>query len=81
MQDANIPGLNFFGEDQAVRMVEERFKLDDTEEEALSFFAQLIEQEMSAWGAVLIDRLHGFSQGWGMTFVFIMMALLVFLYE
>ena len=64
MQDANIPGLNFFGGDQAVRKVEERFKLDGTEEEALSFFAQLIEREMGAWGAVLIDKLHGFAQGW-----------------
>lgn len=64
MQDANIPGLNFFGGDQAVRKVEERFKLDGTEEEALSFFAQLIEREMGAWGPVLIDKLHGFAQGW-----------------
>ncbi|WPH02889.1 Hypothetical protein R9X50_00575700 [Acrodontium crateriforme] len=63
MQDANIPGLAFFGPD-SVRKVEERFKLDVSEEEALSFFAQLIEREMGAWGPVLIDKLHGFTQGW-----------------
>ena len=64
MQDANIPGLNFFGGDQAVRKVEERFKLDGSESEALAFFGQLIEREMGAWGAVLIDKLHGLTQGW-----------------
>ena len=64
MQDANIPGLKFFEGEQSVRKVEERFKLDGTEEEALGFFAQLIEREMGAWGPVLIDKLHGFAQGW-----------------
>ena len=64
MQDANIPGLKFFEGEQSVRKVEERFKLDGSEEEALGFFAQLIEREMGAWGPVLIDKLHGFAQGW-----------------
>jgi phosphatidylinositol 3-kinase len=72
MQDANIPGLRppdgevggAAGSLGAVRKVEERFKLDMTEEEALGFFAQLIDREMGAWGPVLIDKLHGFTQGW-----------------
>jgi phosphatidylinositol 3-kinase len=64
MQDANIPGLSFYEGEQSVRKVEERFKLEGTEEEALGFFAQLIEREMGAWGPVLIDKLHGFAQGW-----------------
>lgn len=63
MQDAHIPGLAVFGSD-SVRKVEERFKLDVTEDEAIGFFAQLIEREMGAWGPVLIDKLHGFTQGW-----------------
>ncbi|QIX01273.1 hypothetical protein AMS68_006790 [Peltaster fructicola] len=63
MQDANIPGLMVFG-DQAVRKVEERFKLDVSEDEAIGFFGQLIEREMGAWGAVVIDKLHGIVQGW-----------------
>jgi phosphatidylinositol 3-kinase len=63
MQDAGIPGLTMFG-DQAVRKVEERFKLDVGEEEAVRFFAQMIEKEMGAWGPVLIDKLHGFTQTW-----------------
>ena len=48
----------------AVRKVEERFKLDLSEEEALALFAQLIDRELGAWGAQLIDRLHGLAQGW-----------------
>nr|POF17127.1 phosphatidylinositol 3-kinase vps34 [Quercus suber] len=63
MQDANIPGLAWFGAD-SVRKVEERFKLDMTEDEALIFLGQLIEKEMGAWGPVLIDKLHGLAQGW-----------------
>ncbi|EMC99255.1 hypothetical protein BAUCODRAFT_104191 [Baudoinia panamericana UAMH 10762] len=65
MQEANIPGLAIMGAgDAAVRKVEERFKLDVSEDEALGFFAQLIEREMGAWAPVLIDRLHGLAQGW-----------------
>jgi len=64
MQDANIPGLAIFGGGDSVRKVEERFKLDVSEDEALAFFSQLIEKEMGAWGPVLIDKLHGFTQGW-----------------
>ncbi|CAK4032922.1 Phosphatidylinositol 3-kinase vps34 [Lecanosticta acicola] len=64
MGDAAIPGIAVFGGEQAVRKVEERFKLDVGEEEAVRFFGTMIEKEMGAWGAVLIDKLHGFTQGW-----------------
>lgn len=68
MQEANIPGLIFPGELEsasvAVRKVEERFRLDGTEGEALEFMGSLIEREMGAWGGVVIDKLHGFVQGW-----------------
>ncbi|KAJ8603930.1 hypothetical protein MRB53_041997 [Persea americana] len=60
--DAGIPGLAIFGGEQAVRKVEERFKLDVSEEESVRFFAQMIEKEMGAWGPVLIDKLHGLTQ-------------------
>lgn len=63
MQDAHIPGLSVFGGD-AVKKVEERFKLDVTEDDAIMFFGQLIEREKGAWGPVLIDKLHGLAQGW-----------------
>lgn len=64
MSDAAIPGIAVFGGEQAVRKVEERFKLDVGEEEAVRFFGTMIEKEMSAVGAMLIDTLHGFTQKW-----------------
>ncbi|KAM3416800.1 Phosphatidylinositol 3-kinase VPS34 [Cercospora zeina] len=63
MQDAGIPGLAIFG-DQAVRKVEERFKLDVSEDDAVRFFSEMIDREIGAWGPVLIDKLHGFTQNW-----------------
>ncbi|KAK0303865.1 Phosphatidylinositol (PI) 3-kinase [Friedmanniomyces endolithicus] len=66
MQDAGIPGLAVVGggEGGSVGKVEERFKLDVGEAEAVTLFGALIEREMGAWGAVVIDRLHGLTQGW-----------------
>ena len=69
MQDAQIPGLQFPGAAEgddmiAVRKVEERFKLDVTEDEALVWFGQLVEREMGAWGGRVIDKLHAYTQGW-----------------
>jgi phosphatidylinositol 3-kinase len=63
MQDAGIPGLAVYGAD-AVGKVEERFKLEVDEGEAVAFLGQLIEREMGNWGGVVIDRLHGLVQGW-----------------
>ncbi|KAF2721707.1 phosphatidylinositol 3-kinase [Polychaeton citri CBS 116435] len=75
MQDARIPGLDVWAPagganpgvgaaNAAVKRVEERFKLDVSEEEALMFFGGLIESQMGSWGGAVIDRLHGFTQGW-----------------
>ncbi|KAK3665206.1 Phosphatidylinositol (PI) 3-kinase [Elasticomyces elasticus] len=63
MVDAGIPGLVVLGGD-AVEKVEERFKLGVGEVEAVGMFGALIEREMGAWGPVLIDKLHGLTQGW-----------------
>lgn len=63
MQDAGIPGLAVFG-DQAVRKVEERFKLDVSETDATRVFEEMINREIGAWGPVLIDKLHGYAQAW-----------------
>lgn len=64
MQDAKIPGLMVPQGENVVKRVEERFKLDVGEEEAVGFLGQLIEREMGNWGGVIIDKLHGFAQGW-----------------
>ncbi|KAK3703634.1 Phosphatidylinositol (PI) 3-kinase [Vermiconidia calcicola] len=64
MRDADISGLRFFEGEEGVRKVEERFRLEGTEEEALGFLGGLIEREMGSWGGVVIDKLHGFAMGW-----------------
>ena len=63
MQDANIPDIKLAG-DQAVKKVEERFCLQLSEDEAVAFFDNLINRSLEAWGPVVIDRLHQFTQGW-----------------
>ncbi|GAB7360201.1 hypothetical protein MBLNU230_g7962t1 [Neophaeotheca triangularis] len=69
MEEAGIQGLSVVGgvgggAGDAVRRVEERFKLDVSEEEAVAFLDGLIEREMGAWGPRVIDRLHGIAQTW-----------------
>ncbi|KAG9547594.1 hypothetical protein KCU71_g16317, partial [Aureobasidium melanogenum] len=61
MQDANIPDIKLAG-DQAVKKVEERFCLQLSEEEAITFFDNLISRSFEAWGPVLIDGIHDFMQ-------------------
>ncbi|KAF2861567.1 phosphatidylinositol 3-kinase [Piedraia hortae CBS 480.64] len=63
MQDARIPGLAVFGT-EAVHKVEERFKLEMSEAEAVTFFSRMVESEISSWSGQIIDRLHAFTQGW-----------------
>ncbi|KAI7541347.1 hypothetical protein KC343_g16843 [Hortaea werneckii] len=66
MSDAAIPGLSSFGpgEKTAVQRVEERFRLDVSEEEAVMFLRGTIESQMGRWSGVVIDKLHGLAQGW-----------------
>lgn len=64
MQDAGIEGLEYAGGgDAAVRKVEERFKLDVSEDVAVGLLSALMEKEMKAWGAAAIDTLHRFTMG------------------
>lgn len=64
MQDAGIEGLNLAGPgDAAVRKVEERFKLDVSEDVAVSLLSGLMEKEIAAWGSAMIDKLHSFAMG------------------
>ena len=63
MVDANIPDIRI-EPDKAVLKVQERFRLELSEEEAMKFFERLIEDSVSAVLPVVIDRLHGLVQGW-----------------
>ncbi|KAF2400650.1 putative phosphoinositide 3-kinase [Trichodelitschia bisporula] len=63
MSEANIPDIRI-EPDKVVLKVQERFHLDLSEEEAIRGFEALIADSVSAVMPVVIDRLHGFVQGW-----------------
>ena len=61
MVDANIPDIRL-EPDKAVLKVRERFHLEMTEEEAILYFGRLIEDTMTAFAPVVIDKLHEWAQ-------------------
>ncbi|KAI5843468.1 kinase-like domain-containing protein [Morchella snyderi] len=63
MVDANIPDIRL-EPDKAVLKVKERFNLEMSEEEAVKFFRNLIEESVNSVFPVLMDRMHGFAQRW-----------------
>ncbi|KAK9464191.1 kinase-like domain-containing protein [Lipomyces oligophaga] len=63
MQDANIPDIKIEPE-RAVLKVMEKFCLDMSEEEAILHFQTLINDSVSAFFPMVIDRLHNFAQYW-----------------
>ncbi|KAK9352207.1 kinase-like domain-containing protein [Lipomyces doorenjongii] len=63
MVDANIPDVKI-EPDKAVFKVKEKFCLDMSEEEAIVHFQTLINDSVSAFFPMVIDRLHNFAQYW-----------------
>lgn len=63
MVDANIPDIKI-EPDKAVLKVKEKFCLDMSEEEAIVHFQTLINDSVSAFLPMVIDRLHNFAQYW-----------------
>ncbi|CAD6575378.1 MAG: Phosphatidylinositol (PI) 3-kinase, partial [Cyphobasidiales sp. Tagirdzhanova-0007] len=61
MIDANIPDIKL-EPDKAVSKVQDKFRLDLSEEEAIKHFESLL-NETSAWTSVL-DRIHAAAQYW-----------------
>lgn len=61
MIDANIPDIKL-EPDKAVSKVQEKFRLDLSEEDAIKHFEGLL-NETSAWTTVL-DRIHAAAQYW-----------------
>ncbi|GAA95268.1 uncharacterized protein L969DRAFT_92472 [Mixia osmundae IAM 14324] len=61
MVDANIPDIRL-EPDKAVMKVQDKFRLDLSEEDAIRYFEGLL-NETSSWAAVL-DRLHAAAQYW-----------------
>lgn len=50
--------------DQVVYKVQEKFRLDLSEEQAVVFFSQLINESVSALFPQVIDRIHSWAQYW-----------------
>ena len=61
MVDANIPDIRL-EPDKAVLKVRERFHLELSEEEAILYFGRVIEDTLSSYAPVLIDKLHNWTQ-------------------
>ncbi|EMR08363.1 hypothetical protein PNEG_03203 [Pneumocystis murina B123] len=63
MLESNISDIKF-EPDKSVLKVKERFCLEMTDEEAIKYFQQLINDSVSAFFPVLIDRVHNIAQYW-----------------
>ncbi|KFH46181.1 Phosphatidylinositol 3-kinase catalytic subunit type-like protein [Hapsidospora chrysogenum ATCC 11550] len=61
MVDANIPDIRI-EPDKAVLKVRERFHLELSEEEAILYFGRVIEDTLSAFAPVVLDKLHEWAQ-------------------
>lgn len=61
MVDANIPDIRL-EPDKAVLKVRERFHLEMSEEEAILYFGRVIEDTLTAFAPVVIDKLHEWAQ-------------------
>ena len=61
MVDANIPDIRI-EPDKAVLKVRERFHLELTEEEAILYFGRVIDDTLTAFAPVVIDKLHSWAQ-------------------
>lgn len=61
MIDANIPDIKL-EPDKSVMKIQDKFRLDLSEEEAIKHFEGLL-NETSAWSNVL-DRIHAAAQYW-----------------
>ncbi|KAI9203886.1 kinase-like domain-containing protein [Polychytrium aggregatum] len=63
MVNANIPDIAI-EPDKAVMKVQEKFRLDLTEDEAMQYFQGLIQESVSALFPQVIERIHQWAQYW-----------------
>lgn len=63
MVDANVPDVAL-EPDKAVMKVQEKFRLDLTEEEAIQYFQALINESVSALFPQVIETIHKWAQYW-----------------
>lgn len=63
MVDANVPDIAL-EPDKTVKKVQDKFRLDLTDEEAVHWLQQLIDLSVSDVMAVLVEQIHKFAQYW-----------------
>ena len=63
MGDANIPDLSSDVEKNLLK-VQEKFRLDLTDEEAGHYILSLIDQSVSALFPVMMDKIHKWAMYW-----------------
>lgn len=61
MVDANVPDIAL-EPDKTVKKVEDKFRLDLSDEEAVSYMQGLIDDSVNAVVAVVVEQLHKFAQ-------------------
>lgn len=61
MVDANVPDIAL-EPDKTVRKVEDKFRLDLSDEEAVSYMQMLIDDSVNAVVAAVVEQLHKFAQ-------------------
>jgi len=62
MVDADVQDLK--GEQDVLKFVTERFRLDLTNEEASRFFQELINSSVSSVSAQIVEKIHSWAQAW-----------------
>ncbi|KAI6645867.1 Phosphatidylinositol 3-kinase catalytic subunit type 3-like [Oopsacas minuta] len=63
MVDANVPDIAL-EPDKTVHKVQEKFKLELGDEEAVQFFQNLLDESVKAMFPVVVDQIHKWAQYW-----------------
>lgn len=63
MVHANVPDIAL-EPDKAVGKVQEKFRLDLTEEEAIQYFQTIINESVNALFPQVMEKIHSFAQYW-----------------
>jgi len=63
MVDANVPDIAL-EPDKTVKKVQDKFRLDLNDEEAVQYLQSLIDESVSAMFPVVVEQIHKFAQYW-----------------
>lgn len=63
MVDANVPDIAL-EPDKTVKKVQDKFRLDLSDEEAVQYLQSLIDESVTAMFPVVVEHIHKFAQYW-----------------